>query len=82
MANSELRMADSELRMANSVLWVELRKAGRQFGEVLFTVPEGWRAVEARVDGTRRPLVQVAPGVVGLGLTLAGRAEVEVTFGR
>jgi len=82
MANSELRMANSELRIANGVLWVELRKAGRQFGEVLFTVPEGWRAVEARVDGTRRPLVQIAPGVVGLGLTLAGRAEVEITFGR
>jgi len=65
-----------------AVVSVVLEKAGRQFGEVLFTVPEGWRAVEARVDGSKRPLVQVAPGVVGLGLTLAGRAEVEVTFGR
>jgi len=48
----------------------------------LFTVPEGWRAVEARVDGVRRGLRLVAPGVVGLGLTLEGRTEVEVTFER
>ena len=82
MANDELRMASDELRMADGVLRVELRKEGRQFGEVLFTVPEGWQAVEARVDGVKRSLVQIAPGVVGLGLTLAGRAEVEVEFGR
>ena len=61
---------------------VVLEKRGVQFGEVLFTVPEGWQAVEARVDGVKRSPVQVAPGVVGLGLTLAGRAEVEVEFGR
>jgi alpha-galactosidase len=75
-----VEVAHCEWRMADSALRVELHKAGRQFGEVLFTVPEGWRAVEARVDGSKRPLVQIAPGVVGLGLTLAGRAEVEVEF--
>ncbi|MCK4316711.1 MAG: hypothetical protein KAX24_13165, partial [Anaerolineae bacterium] len=62
------------------VVSVVLEKAGRQFGEVLFTVPEGWRVVEARVDGRKRPLVQVAPGVVSLGLTLEGQAEVKVHF--
>ena len=65
-----------------AVVSVVLEKRGVQFGEVLFTVPEGWQAVEARVDGVKRSPVQVAPGVVGLGLTLAGRAEVEVEFGR
>jgi alpha-galactosidase len=61
-------------------LTVELEKAGEQFGEVLFAVPEGWRAVEGRVDGARRDLRLVAPGVVALGLTLAGRAVVELEF--
>jgi hypothetical protein len=59
---------------------VALRKGGEQFGKVLFAVPQGWRAAEARVDGAKRPLVQIAPGVVGLGLTLEGRAEVRVRF--
>lgn len=61
-------------------LRVELEKAGRQFGELLFTVPEGWHATAARVDGKRRRLKRVAPGVVGLGLTLVGSATVEVDF--
>lgn len=59
---------------------VVLQKAGRQFGEVLFAVPEGWRPVKAQVDGVKRDLRQVAPGVVALGLTLEGRAVVEVEF--
>lgn len=63
------------------VVSVVLEKAGRQFGEVLFTVPEGWQAVEAWVDGVKRSLVHVASGVVGLGLTLEGQAEVKVHFG-
>ncbi|MFQ6101748.1 MAG: glycoside hydrolase family 36 protein [Anaerolineae bacterium] len=66
-------------RQASSVE-VVLEKAGRQFGEVLFTVPERWRAVEVRVDGVRRSLVSVAPGVVSLGLTLRGQAEVGIHF--
>ncbi len=57
-----------------------LNKAGQQFGEVLFTVPEGWRPAGARVDGVRQELRQVAHGVVALGFTLEGRAEVEVEF--
>ena len=36
--------------------------------------------MEARVDGSKRPLVQKAAEVVSLGLTLEGRAEVEVHF--
>jgi len=77
-----VEVADCEWRVADSVLRVKLCQAGRQFGEVLFVVPEGWQAVEARVDGVKRPLVQVAPGIVGLGLTLEGRAEVEMMFAR
>jgi len=71
-----------EVRRSNVELRTVLEKAGRQFGEVLFTVPEGWRAVEARVDGVRRDLRRVAPGVVALGLTLVGKAVVEVEFAR
>jgi hypothetical protein len=61
-------------------LQVVLEKAGRQFGELLFTVPEGWQAVGAYVDGRRRRLTTVAPTVVGLGLTLAEKATVSVDF--
>ncbi|HHS96705.1 MAG TPA: alpha-galactosidase [Chloroflexi bacterium] len=72
------------LQVSGRTSQVELRtlleKAGRQFGEVLFTVPEGWQPTEARVDGVRRDLRSVAPGVVALGLTLEGRAVVEVRF--
>jgi alpha-galactosidase len=75
IADCKFEVADSRLQIA-----VALQKAGRQFGEVLFAVPEGWRAVEARVDGVKRPLVQIATGVVALGLTLVGQAEVEVHF--
>jgi alpha-galactosidase len=75
VADCRLEIGDSRLEIA-----VVLHKAGRQFGEVLFTVPEGWRAVQARVDDARRPLVQIVPGVVGLGLTLEGQAEVQVGF--
>ncbi len=63
-------------------LALTLQKAGQQFGDVLFTTPPGWRALEARVDGIRHPLVSVAPGVVRVGLTLAGQAALEVDFGR
>lgn len=73
-------VAECEWRAADNALRVELRKEGQQFGEVLFAVPQGWRAAEARVDGVKRPLVEIAAGVVGLGLTLEGRAEVEVGF--
>jgi len=78
IADCRFEMADSNLQSAT----FDLHKAGRQFGEVLFTVPEGWRPAEARVDGVKRDLRFVAPGVVALGLTLEGRAVVEVGFAR
>lgn len=67
---------------AEARILVVLHKDSRQFGEILFTVPEGWRAVSAWVEGERRPLAQFGRGVIGLGLTLEGTAEVEVTFHR
>jgi len=77
-----VEIADCKFEIANSRsrIAVVLRKEGRQFGEVLFAVPEGWRVKEARVDGGRRGVYSVAPGVVGLGLTLEGEAVVEVEF--
>jgi len=61
-------------------LRVVLEKAGRQFGKVLFTLPEGWQATDARVDGRQRRFTTVADGVVGLGLTLSGSATIEADF--
>lgn len=61
-------------------LVVELEKAGVQFGQLLFTVPGPWRAVEARVNGRRRSVNQIAKGVIGIGFTLDDWARVEVDF--
>lgn len=63
-----------------TALTVVLRKAGRQFGRVLFSVPRGWRVVEALVDDRQQAPVTEVPGVVSLGLTLEGEATVEVGF--
>ncbi len=59
---------------------VELEKAGVQFGELLWALPQGWWVVEARVDGIKQSMRQVAPGILALGLTLNHRAMVQVTF--
>ena len=61
-------------------LRVVLEKAGKQFGKLFFTVPESWHATGARVDGRQRRLRTIAPGVVGLGLTLSGTATIDVKF--
>jgi hypothetical protein len=63
-------------------LQVALEKAGTQFGELLFTVPDGWQATGARVDGRQRRLTTSAPSVVRLGLSLSGTATVDVGFKR
>jgi alpha-galactosidase len=76
----EVKKMDGVLDIGYWRLRVGLEKEGRQFGKLLFTLPEGWRAVEARVEGRRRRLTTVASGVVGLGLTLEGTATVEVDF--
>jgi alpha-galactosidase len=59
---------------------VTLEKPGRQFGRLLFTTPGGWRADVARVGGVRRRLGRIVPGVIGLGMTLSGRATVDIAF--
>lgn len=59
---------------------VTLEKVGRQFGELLFAVPEPWCVTGARLDGRRRGVNQIAPGVVGMGFHLEGRTVVEVDF--
>jgi hypothetical protein len=76
-----LDIGDWGLGIGDWGLRVRLEKEGRQFGRLLFTLPGGWRVVEARVEGRRRRLTAVAPGVMGLGLTLEGAATVEVDFG-
>lgn len=70
------------VQRGRSGLEVVLSKPGRQFGEVLFTIPEGWRPATARVDGVRRDLRRVSPGVVALGLTLEENAVVEMGYAK
>jgi hypothetical protein len=63
-------------------LVVELEKAGRQRGELLFAVPEAYRVREVRLDGRRRGFKWVAREVIGLGFSLRDRAWVELDFER
>ncbi len=72
------RRAASEDQLS---LVVRLEKAGRQYGQLLFTVPSGWQAVSARVND--RPVRQITPvveGVVGVRLWLEDEATVEITY--
>jgi hypothetical protein len=64
------------------VISLSLRKDGRQFGELLFSVPDGWSVSEAQVDGAKRALVQTAPNVMALGFTLLDHVEIKVRFVR
>ena len=73
----ELLMTEDDDGIA---MTLTLTKGGSQFGELLFTVPDGWSALEARVDGLKRALFKIAPNLVALGLTLSGAVEVEVRF--
>jgi len=63
-------------------LVVELEKAGRQRGELLFAVPEPYRVREVRLDGRRRGVKRVAREVIGLGFSLNDKARVELDFER
>lgn len=76
----EITNYQSEIINARSTVKVRLEKAGRQFGRAFFTVPRGWRVVEARVDDRQQVPVTEAAQVVSLGLTLEDRADVEVAF--
>ncbi|MBC7227099.1 MAG: alpha-galactosidase [Thermoflexales bacterium] len=77
-----VEVADCRWDEAHGLLHIALEKAGRQSGEVWLTVPEPWAVVEVRVDGDRRPWVSPAPGLLRVGLTLEGRAEVVARFRR
>jgi hypothetical protein len=61
-------------------LAVELEKAGKQWGALLFAVPEPYRVKEVRLDGRRRGVNRLAREVVGLGFSLRDRARVELDF--
>jgi len=59
-------------------LVVVLEKAGVQRGMLLFAIPEPWQVRDARLNGRRRGINQVAAGVVSMGFTLRGRAVAEL----
>ncbi len=79
---SEITNYEFEIVNGRAKIRIVLRKRGRQFGRVLFSVPGRWRVMEARVDGRRQAPVIDAPHVISLGLTLEEHAEVEVSFER
>jgi alpha-galactosidase len=61
-------------------LVVQLRKEGSQFGQLLFSVPEPYVLVDVHLDGRRRRVNRVAPGVVSIGFRLRDQARVELRF--
>ncbi|MFQ6015747.1 MAG: alpha-galactosidase [Anaerolineae bacterium] len=67
-------------RGRKGTLTVELEKRGRQFGRLLFSVPEPYRVARVTVNGRRRGVKEVEQGVVGLGFTLTGQGRVEIEF--
>jgi alpha-galactosidase len=63
-------------------LVVELAKQGSQAGELLFTVPAPYVVEETYLNGRRRGVKRVAPGVVSLGFQLRDKAMVKMVFSR
>lgn len=76
----EIASYQSSIVNSQSTVRVTLEKEGQQFGRVFFTVPKGWRAVEAEVAGRKQAPVTEAPRVISLGLTLEEKMDVEVSF--
>ncbi len=63
-------------------LVVELDKQGSNFGQLLFEVPEPYMVIGARLNGRRRGVNHIAPGVVSMGFRLQDWARVEIYFSR
>lgn len=59
---------------------VGLNKQGSQFGQLLFTVPQPYVVTGARLNGRRRGVNHIAPGVVSVGFHLRDQATVEIYF--
>jgi alpha-galactosidase len=65
---------------SGQTLRVEIEKAGTQRGQLVFTLPEGWRMTEARLDGRKSPFRVLASGVAVVRFRLRDRALVEADF--
>ncbi len=76
----EIASYEFEIIDARAKIKLTLEKSGRQFGRVFFTVPRNWRVTEAEVGGRLQAPVTEGPHLVSFGLTLEGRAEIEVWF--
>lgn len=72
-----------DVRLSTGSLLVEMEKPGKQFGQLLFTVPQGpeYHVVKALVNGRSQRPRQVSPGIWRLGFSLSDRATVELSFG-
>ena len=62
-------------------LVVYMEKAGKQSGQLLFSVPPEHQAVSALVNGQAKALRRVSTGIWQLSFSLRDRATVEVQFG-
>jgi alpha-galactosidase len=69
-----------ELDDRAEMMIVELAKRGSQFGQLVFAVPRPYTVAGARLNGRRRRLNQVAPGVVSMGFRLRDQALVRLYF--
>jgi alpha-galactosidase len=59
-------------------LRVDLEKAGRQRGGLIFAIPDEWKGVRAKVNGRTRKVRELAAGIVAVQLVLDGQALVEI----
>lgn len=69
------------VRLLGNELIVEMEKAGKQSGQLLFAVPTEHATVKALVNGKVRQSRQVSPGIWEVSFTLSGKATVELLLG-
>ena len=66
------------LERSHDRLCLELEKAGRQKGELVFALTRDWKNRRVRVNGRRGHGRKIAEGIIGVRLSLDERAEVEL----
>jgi len=71
-----------DVHSSDSSLVVEVEKPGKQFGRLLFAVPQGseQHVAGASVNGRSQRPRQISPGIWQLGFSLSDKATVELLF--
>lgn len=72
-----------DVRLSAHSLVVEMNKPGKQFGRLLFAVPQKpeWHVVASSVNGRSRRPGEISAGIWQVGFSLSDKATVELLFG-